>query len=124
MNVVEREQLQAAIAETMHNAYEAAAVGNGWETNLRSRVSWAELPEANRATMLAAVEAALDGPLAPLVDVYDAAKAWADAIRRVDELMNGPWFPGFGEQFAAACQADDGGAALRAAVGVVSEADG
>jgi hypothetical protein len=45
------------LCEVMHDAYEAAAVEAGWETQARSRVPWAEVPEANKATMRAAVMA-------------------------------------------------------------------
>jgi len=45
--------------EVMHNAYEAAALGAGWETQERSRKPWADVPEANKATMRAAVAALL-----------------------------------------------------------------
>lgn len=45
--------------EVMHDAYEAAAVGAGWETQTASRKPWADVPEANRATMRAAVAALL-----------------------------------------------------------------
>jgi hypothetical protein len=45
--------------EVMHDAYEAAAVGHGWETQERSRVPWRDVPEANKATMRSAVAALL-----------------------------------------------------------------
>ena len=45
------------ICELMHDAYERAAVGAGWETNPHSRKPWADVPEANKATMRAAVSA-------------------------------------------------------------------
>lgn len=45
--------------EVMHDAYERAAVGAGWETNPKSRKPWADVPEANKATMRAAVQALL-----------------------------------------------------------------
>jgi len=45
--------------EIMHDAYEAAAVDNGWDTQARSRRPWAEVPSANQATMRAAVRALL-----------------------------------------------------------------
>jgi len=41
----------------MHDAYEKAAVGAGWETNPESRKPWADVPESNKVTMRAAVEA-------------------------------------------------------------------
>lgn len=43
--------------EVMHDAYEAAAVGAGWETQQASRKPWAGVPEANKATMRVAVRA-------------------------------------------------------------------
>jgi hypothetical protein len=43
----------------MHDAYEQAALGAGWETNPASRKPWADVPEANKATMRAAVIALL-----------------------------------------------------------------
>lgn len=45
--------------EIMHDAYEAAAVSAGWETQERSRKPWSEVPEANKETMRAAVRALL-----------------------------------------------------------------
>lgn len=45
--------------EVMHDAYEAAALGAGWETQERSRKPWADVPEANKRTMRAAVRALL-----------------------------------------------------------------
>lgn len=44
----------------MHDAYEAAAVTEGWETQQRSREPWEDVPEANKRTMRAAVQALLD----------------------------------------------------------------
>jgi hypothetical protein len=46
--------------EVMHDAYEKAAVGAGWETQQASRKPWADVPEANKVTMRAAVSALLD----------------------------------------------------------------
>ncbi|WP_344609947.1 hypothetical protein, partial [Sporichthya brevicatena] len=46
--------------EVMHDAYEAAAVGAGWETQQASRKPWADVPEANKATMRAAVAALIE----------------------------------------------------------------
>jgi hypothetical protein len=60
--------------EVMHDAYERAAVGAGWETQQASRKPWADVPEANKATMRAAVVALLDH-----IDVR-AALAVADAL--------------------------------------------
>ena len=41
--------------EIMHDAYEAAAIKAGWETQRRSRVPWSDVPAANKRTMQAAV---------------------------------------------------------------------
>lgn len=46
--------------EVMHDAYERVAVGAGWETQTASRKPWADVPEANKVTMRAAVSALLD----------------------------------------------------------------
>jgi hypothetical protein len=48
-----------AACEIMHDAYETAATQTGWETQNRSRKPWSEVPEANKATMRAAVTALL-----------------------------------------------------------------
>jgi hypothetical protein len=47
------------IAAALHEEYEEAAVENGYETRPESRVPWEQVPEANRATMLAAIKALL-----------------------------------------------------------------
>ena len=47
------------LCEVMHDAYEAAAVDAGGETQRRSRKPWADVPEANKATMRVAVRALL-----------------------------------------------------------------
>lgn len=47
----------------MHDAYEAAATANGWETQEGSRKPWADVPEANKATMRAAVRALLSSSI-------------------------------------------------------------
>lgn len=46
--------------EVMHDAYERAAVAEGWETNTTSRVPWNDVPPANQATMRTAMRALLD----------------------------------------------------------------
>ena len=58
------------LCEVMHDAYEKAALGAGWETQQASRKPWADVPEANKVTMRAAVLALLvdlnrTGHLAP-----------------------------------------------------------
>lgn len=59
MPLPDEDTLEAA-CEVMHDAYERAAVGAGWETNPASRKPWASVPTANKATMRAAVGALLE----------------------------------------------------------------
>jgi hypothetical protein len=54
--MISDEQIEAW-CEVMHDAYEKAAVEAGWETQERSRVPWADVPEENKQTMRAAVRA-------------------------------------------------------------------
>lgn len=54
-----RPELVERLCLVMHNAYEEAAVREGWQTQERSRKPWAEVPDANKATMRVAVEAML-----------------------------------------------------------------
>lgn len=48
------------LCEVMHDAYERAAVSEGWETQERSRKPWSDVPEANKATMRVSVLALLN----------------------------------------------------------------
>lgn len=61
-----------AACQVMHDAYERAAVGAGWETQTASRKPWADVPEANKATMRAAVAALVayldTGTVTPAID--------------------------------------------------------
>ena len=41
------------LCELAHEVYETAASAHGWETQERSRVAWADLPEENKAAMRA-----------------------------------------------------------------------
>jgi hypothetical protein len=47
------------LCEVLHDAYEKAAVGAGWETQPASRKPWAAVPEPNKQTMRTAVTALL-----------------------------------------------------------------
>ena len=47
------------LCEVMHDAYERAAVLEGWDTNPESATAWAHVPEANKRTMRVAVAAML-----------------------------------------------------------------
>ncbi len=58
--VAASEQRIEHLCEVMHDAYERAAAGAGWETQEASRKPWAQVPEANKVTMRAAVRALLD----------------------------------------------------------------
>ena len=83
-----------AACKVMHNAYETAAVGAGWETQQASRKPWTDVPEANKATMrvavaalidhlcLAAVVAERDTAVAKVAAVEALADEWADQVRR------------------------------------------
>jgi hypothetical protein len=57
---VDRVALIERLCERMHEAYEEAAVSEGWSTQASSRKPWSEVPDANRRTMRQSVAAALD----------------------------------------------------------------
>lgn len=59
LGIIRAREIESA-CEVMHDAYEKAATGAGWETNPASRKPWADVPEANKVTMRAAVSALLD----------------------------------------------------------------
>ncbi|KTS90696.1 hypothetical protein NS183_07915 [Microbacterium testaceum] len=46
--------------EIMHDAYEAAAASEGWDTQEASRKPWVDVPEANKRTMRHAVRTLLE----------------------------------------------------------------
>ena len=48
------------LANFMHVEYEKFAQGSGWETNKDCRVSFDDLPEANRKTMILVAESVLE----------------------------------------------------------------
>lgn len=70
--------------QVMHDAYEAAAIREGWETQERSRVAWADVPEANQATMRAAVSALLNylGTEKPIQELTHSEKQALIALDR------------------------------------------
>lgn len=76
--------------EVMHGAYESAAAEQGWETQAVSRKPWADVPEANKATMRAAVTALIDFWLASGV-VRDVGTLAADEtlVEAVAQAFNG-----------------------------------
>lgn len=53
------DDLVEEMARTGHEAYERAAKAYGWDTQAASQTAWADVPEENRLTMLAAYRAAL-----------------------------------------------------------------
>jgi hypothetical protein len=74
--------------EIMHDAYEEAAVTAGWETQERSRKPWADVPEANKETMRAAVRALL---FAVKPEIQE--QSWdegADLAARTAVILGGP----------------------------------
>lgn len=48
------------LCKAQHEAYEQAAIEEGWSTNPKSRVPWEDVPEANKATMRKSMIAVLD----------------------------------------------------------------
>ena len=54
------DELLERLCRTMHYAYESAAAMEGWETQIASRTTWEEVPDANKRTMRQAVQALLD----------------------------------------------------------------
>lgn len=68
-------QLTERIAHAFHDEYEAFAEVHGWETNKASRVSFDDLPEHNRLTMLDTIAALLDR------GIIRAAGAGKDRLR-------------------------------------------
>ncbi len=69
------------LCEEMHDRYEAAAIEAGWETNPRSRVAWADVPEANKATMRAAV--------APIAAEIEQMRAERDTLHKTIRRLAG-----------------------------------
>jgi hypothetical protein len=69
------------VARAMHDAYEKAAVAFGWATQESCRVSFDDLPEANRMTMLASARAAIE------------AMASTDNVRKLELVTvgDGAW---------------------------------
>jgi hypothetical protein len=43
------------LCKVLHDAYETAAIVQGWNTNPESQKPWVDVPEANKATMRYAV---------------------------------------------------------------------
>jgi hypothetical protein len=47
------------LCRVQHEAYELAAIENGWATQVASRVEWDDVPEANKKTMRNSMRAVL-----------------------------------------------------------------
>jgi hypothetical protein len=75
--VTRPERIETA-CEVMHDAYEKAAVGAGWQTQEASRKPWSGVPEANKVTMRAAVAA--------LMDHLETASVWSDLQVHPDDM--------------------------------------
>lgn len=76
--------------EVMHDAYEAAAVETGWETQERSRKPWADVPEANKVTMRRAVSALL-AHMNTLPTVDGATVDEAAVLRAAADELDNDW---------------------------------
>ena len=76
------------LCEVMHDAYEAAAVQEGWETQERSRKPWSEVPEANKATMRVAVLALRDQVLEDVLKEVHAENRWQEEKRRRSQNLD------------------------------------
>jgi len=73
------------IAEQFHTTYEQLAPKHGYETRKASAVPWAEVPEQNRALMIAVVERLLDQ------GVIIAGRAGSTAVARSLQWRDEPW---------------------------------
>lgn len=71
--------------EVLHDAYEDAARNHGWATQEASRKPWADVPEANKATMREAVKVLLtwlEGQPDPLDDARNRMLELLEQERR------------------------------------------
>lgn len=71
-------EIVGRLAPLMHEQYETAAERYGWETQVKTRVSFDELPEANKQTMLATAEAVVDY-FKPLIEAAEHTKRFLQA---------------------------------------------
>lgn len=76
------------IARTFHECYETLAPHFGWETQLQSRKEWTDVPESNKALMIATVRCTLIETLNLLNTAVEAADALEAAEARVEELTD------------------------------------
>jgi hypothetical protein len=68
-------EIAERLASLMHERYETAAKHYGWETQVRTKVSFDALPEANKQTMLATAGAVVDF-FGPLIEAAERAKGF------------------------------------------------
>lgn len=71
------------LAQTFHDIYEELAPSFGYETREASAKPWAEIPEANRALMIAVAERLLRGRL------HDAAMVYAYELGHSEARRDG-----------------------------------
>ena len=68
----------------LHDAYESAAIKNGWQTQQRSRKPWPDVPDENKKTMRDAITVLMKKALANthgmVVSVDDVMKAHTDCV--------------------------------------------
>lgn len=83
-----------SLARTFHESYERLAPSFGYETRKESAVPWADVPERNRALMIAVVQEVTG-------DLARVALDLADALRRVTghEGTETVWQPGTGQSW-------------------------
>lgn len=80
-------KLMAKIEELcigFHDAYEAHAKTEGWETQERSRVDWADVPEANKATMRLTV-ATVCAPLLDQIEDLETTRSFFASVIKSGE---------------------------------------
>lgn len=65
------------LARRFHETYERLAPDFGYETRRASAKPWAEVPEQNRALMVAVCAELLTGPASPSEPVPDGPRVWA-----------------------------------------------
>ena len=88
------------LAHALHDAYEAAAIESGWETQERSRKPWADVPDANKETMRRALTTLLADPGPLLAALAEAGVLTSDyrinnapAGRRMERRYVTDWRP-------------------------------
>ncbi len=78
------------MCKLMHESYEEAAIANGWQTQVRSRVAWVDVPEANKKTMRVAVSDVIDNVLdyeqERIIELLQAGRHESHAI---DDIFDG-----------------------------------